>query len=94
MERANDQKACVGEREFEVWADDSYPPYVLVLYREEKEPPAFVVRDPIEQNRVVFSSHNYEEVCLWLGEDEFSRVDGRMKILEWWEQESYSKREI
>jgi hypothetical protein len=94
MERANEQEGPVGEREFEVWTDDSYPPYVLLLYREEKEPPVYVIKDPKEQNRVEFSSYSYEEACSWLCEDEYSRITGRMKILEWWEQESYRKREI
>jgi hypothetical protein len=45
MERANEQGGPAGEREFEVWTDDSYPPYVLLLYREEKEPPVYVKRN-------------------------------------------------
>jgi hypothetical protein len=94
MERANEQEGPVGEREFEVWTDDTYPPYLLLLYREEREPTAYVVTDRLEQNGVLFSSHSYEELCSFLREDEFSRVRGRMKILEWWEQEPYIKREI
>jgi hypothetical protein len=65
MESANEQEGPVGEREFEVWTDDSYPPYVLLLYREEREPATYVVSDPMEQHRVAFSSHSYEEVCSW-----------------------------
>ncbi|HEX6625568.1 MAG TPA: hypothetical protein VF064_17770 [Pyrinomonadaceae bacterium] len=76
----------LGEREYEVWADDSYPPYILVVIREEAEPPTFKVLGPSERNHVVFSSTDYDEVWWWLQEDEFHRVEGRAKILEWWEQ--------
>ncbi|MFL6228228.1 MAG: hypothetical protein ACJ741_05580 [Pyrinomonadaceae bacterium] len=78
----------LGERECEIWADESYPPFVLVLFREESIPPIFRVAD-IAEGKEVFSSSNYEEVIHWLLEDEFSRVEGRTKILEWWEQEGF-----
>jgi hypothetical protein len=93
-DRSPKQEGPLGEREYEVWADDQYPPYILLLYREERDPPAYVVTDPRENNKVVFSSHSYHEVCLWLSEDEFGLVEARMKVLEWWEQFSNSQAEI
>ena len=76
----------LGEREYEIWADESYPPYVLVVVRVEGHPPTFKVLDPKEQGREAFSSTDYVEVYHWLREDEFSRVAGRTKVLEWYEQ--------
>ena len=78
-------EAELGEREYEVWADDSYPPYILVVVRVA-ESASFKVLDPKEQSKEVFSSNDYVEVYHWLREDEFSRVEGRTRVLEWWEQ--------
>lgn len=76
----------LGEREYEVWADDSYPPYILLVVRTEGERPAFKILRPLEGNKVAFESDDYAEVRWWLLEDEFSLVEGRTKILEVWEQ--------
>jgi hypothetical protein len=76
----------LGEREYELWADESYPPNVLLTVRVEGQAPTFKIVDPKEQNKEVFSSNDYVEVYNWLREDEFSRVEGRTKVLEWWEQ--------
>jgi hypothetical protein len=85
-DRSPEQREALGEREYEVWADEQYPPYILVLYREEGDPPTYIVSDLRENNKVVFSSHSYEEVRRWLNEDEFGLVGARMKVQEWWEQ--------
>jgi len=77
-----------------VWADDEYPPYILLLYREERDPPAYVVTNPAKNNKVVFSSHSYDEICQWLSEDEYGLVEARMKVLHWWEQPSDSQPEV
>lgn len=79
-------QTALGEREYEVWADDSYPPYILLVVRAEGARPAFKVLDPLEGNKVAFASDDYDEVWWWLREDEYSRVEGRTKILEVWEQ--------
>jgi hypothetical protein len=69
MERANEQEGPVGEREFEVWTDDNYPPCVLLLYREEREPSAYVVMDPLEKNRVLLACFSSNLVPFSLNPD-------------------------
>lgn len=76
----------LGEREFEIWADDNYPPYILLVTRTDSDRPIFKITDP-RGSKELFSSKDYMEIVYWLREDEFSRVEGRAKILEWWEQE-------
>jgi hypothetical protein len=34
--------------------------------------------DPAESYKIIFSSISYEEAKLWLLEDEYERVDGRL----------------
>jgi hypothetical protein len=75
----------LGEREFEVWAEDNYPPYILLVTRTEGEEPVFKITDPRDKNKELFSSRDYMKIVHWLREDEFSRVEGETKILEWWE---------
>jgi hypothetical protein len=63
---------------YEVWADTTTdPPYVLVVRNNDKE---FVVTDPKTDDRAVFVSPVYNDVRLWLLEDEYIRVDGRMNF--------------
>ncbi|MEO1143555.1 MAG: hypothetical protein AAFW66_14645 [Pseudomonadota bacterium] len=66
---------------YEVWSDVS-PGYPYILILSAKEDGRFVVSDPKEGNKVVYSSNEYEEAKLWLLEDEFTLVSGRMTELE------------
>lgn len=62
----------------EVWLDDTLdPPYILVVREAES---GVEVLDPLEANRVVFASSDYEDVRLWLLEDEYEMVRGRTPI--------------
>ncbi len=62
---------------YEVWSDESFDePYLLVLGKTVRG--EIVVIDPKEHNKVVFRSNDYDEAKLWLLEDEYTLVDGRM----------------
>jgi hypothetical protein len=63
----------------EVWADDTTdPPYVLLVRPSPKEPDQILVQDPKSNYSVVFRAGNYEAVKMWLLEDEYVRVEGRV----------------
>jgi hypothetical protein len=64
---------------YEVWADEALPfPYLLLVMPSQGGGTGVVVIDPKEGNRVVCSSADYDAAKLWLLEDEYHRVDGRM----------------
>lgn len=59
----------------EVWIDRGLdPPYVLLVMPNES---GCVVRDP-QNGTIAHEGRDYETVKLWLLEDEFTQVDGRM----------------
>jgi hypothetical protein len=61
----------------ELWIDPTAsPPYVLILLSDDSG--YSQVYDPAQNYQVVFSSSTYEEAKLWLLEDEYERVDGRL----------------
>lgn len=63
---------------YEVWADDGLdPPYVLILIpRHEGKVDVF---DP-KEGRVALEAANHDEAKLWLLEEEYTRVEGRMDV--------------
>ena len=64
---------------YEVWADDGLPqPYLLVMTGTAAC--GVVIRDPQEGRKVVYQAPDYESAELWLLEDEYRRVQGRMTI--------------
>jgi hypothetical protein len=61
----------------EIWVDPtSVPPYVLMLLGDDED--NFCIFDPKEGYEIVFTSSSYEEAELWLLEDEYERVEGRL----------------
>jgi hypothetical protein len=52
-------------------------PYVLLVIANVAEK-TFSVVDPKEQYKVIFKASDYDAVKMWLLEDEYTRVDGRM----------------
>lgn len=67
---------------YEVWVDDGLtPPYVVVVIQHNAK--EICVHDPKENDRIIYSSETYEEVKLWLLEDEYIRVTGRMELNEY-----------
>ncbi len=61
----------------EVWIDPMQsPPYVLLLLGDEAK--GCYVFDPAERYRVVKAFQDYEEAQLWLLEDEYEPLEGRL----------------
>lgn len=61
----------------EFWTDPTArPPYALVLLG--KESGACQIVDPSEACKTVFSSPSYDEARIWLLEDDYERVEGRL----------------
>ena len=64
---------------YEVWADEGKAvPYVLLLLPNRDDQTGVVVVDPRENCRVVHHASDYDTAKLWLLEDEYTRVEGRM----------------
>lgn len=65
---------------FEVWYDEGselLPAYLLIVVPDLDNPGQVKVYDPLEQ-RIIHNGQNYEETRLWLTEDEYRLVEGRM----------------
>ena len=61
----------------ELWVDPTaIPPYILVLLADKQG--NCCIYDPKERDKLVFASSSYEEAKLWLLEDEYERVEGRL----------------
>ena len=68
----NDTWECL-----EAWVDPTGDrPYILVLLQTGSG--LWQIKDPAENYRVLFSTHSYEEAKLWLLEDEYECVEGRL----------------
>jgi hypothetical protein len=61
---------------YEVWVDEGLTsPYVLLVLPDTGN--KVVVFDP-KENRIAYQASRYEDAKLWLQEDEYRRVEGRM----------------
>ena len=56
------------------------PPYVLILLGDNEG--NCCVYDAAEGYKMVFASSSYEEAKLWLMEDEYERIEGRLQVEE------------
>jgi hypothetical protein len=64
---------------YEVWVDESTDvPYALFVFPDTARIGGIVIIDPKEGDKVVYVASTYEEAKLWLLEDEYTRVEGRM----------------
>jgi hypothetical protein len=66
---------------FEVWfteGHDVIPTYLLIVTPDPKQLDLVLVLDPYEKNGVVHQGQNYDDTRLWLSEDEYYLVDGRV----------------
>ena len=66
---------------FEVWFDegeDALPTWLLIVTPDKASPGKVVVYDPQENYRVVHQGQSYDATRLWLQEDEYSLIHGRM----------------
>jgi hypothetical protein len=63
----------------EVWIDPMLaPPYVLLLLADKSG--KWSIYDPAKDYQVIFSSDNYETAKLWLLEDEYEPMEGRLSL--------------
>lgn len=63
---------------YEVWSDDADPtPYVLIV-RPSPEGRGIVIVDPQKGHKIIRVAEDYASAVLWLSEDEYTRVEGRM----------------
>ncbi len=61
----------------EVWIDPMLtPPYVLLLLADATG--KCQIYDPAKGYQVIFTSENYEAAKLWLLEDEYEPLEGRL----------------
>jgi len=64
---------------YEVWADESSDiPYLLLLCPNKHNPNELLIIDPKENNSVIQTMASYNEAALWLAEDEYTIIKGRM----------------
>lgn len=60
----------------ELWIDPTaVPPYVLLLLGRKEN---CCIYDPSKDYKLVFATSSYKEAKLWLLEDEYERVEGRL----------------
>ncbi|MBH8562743.1 hypothetical protein I8748_11220 [Nostoc sp. CENA67] len=65
----------------EVWIDPMLsPPYILLLLCDSEE--NCQIYDPAQGYKVIFSSQSYETAKLWLLEDEYEPITGRLLATE------------
>ncbi len=64
---------------YEVWIDDSAP-YLLVVTPDANDLSRILVLDPAEKYATVHHDNDYEAVKLWLLEDEYYMVRGRVLV--------------
>ena len=65
---------------YEVWVDESTTiPYILFLCPDPDNPGGMLIIDPKESNPVINKFSDYDTAALWLNEDEYTMVDGRME---------------
>lgn len=65
----------------EVWVDPMQsPPYVLLLLGDKSG--SCLIIDPVEQYKLINRSDSYDEAQLWLLEDEYEPLQGRLSEAE------------
>ena len=64
---------------YEIWVDESPTvPYVLFLISNPNGAGGIAVIDPKENDKVVHKSPDYESAKMWLLEDEYIQIVGRV----------------
>ena len=66
---------------YEIWAEENDDiPYLLFLCEDLSKEDKFAIIDPKENNKIIKLFSSYDLAKLWLLEDEFTLVRGRMPI--------------
>lgn len=69
------------EKWYEVWVDESTKvPYILFVCPDPNNSGGILIIDPKQNNQVTQKLLDYNTAVLWLTEDEYTRVEGRMEI--------------
>lgn len=66
---------------FEIWfteGSEVLPTYLLIVAADNANWAGIRVVDPLKRNEVVFVGSTYEEVCMFLWEDEYEQIEGRV----------------
>jgi hypothetical protein len=62
----------------ELWIDPTAtPPYVLMLLGNKDD--CWCIIDPAKEYQIIFAATSYKEAKLWLLEDEYESVNGRLR---------------
>ncbi|MDJ0661431.1 MAG: hypothetical protein QNJ42_18360 [Crocosphaera sp.] len=65
----------------EIWINSTaIPPYLLILLGDDQG--NFAIYEPKENYQLIYAYSSYDEAQLWLLEDEYERVEGRILIEE------------
>jgi hypothetical protein len=63
----------------ELWVDTTaIPPYVLMLLGDDQQ--NYCIFDPTQNYKIIFACSSYQEAKTWLLEDEYERVEGRLRV--------------
>lgn len=66
---------------YEVWVDEGLDvPYVLLVRPCGADSARVEIIDPFQRCQVVYQAQDYESAKIWLLEDEYTRVEGRMLL--------------
>jgi hypothetical protein len=85
------------DRWFEIWftdGEDIVPTYLLLVSPDKERPGGVVVNDPQMNYATIYRGQNYEDTRLWLEEDEYSLVKGRVFPDDGWPLETKNPRII
>jgi hypothetical protein len=69
------------DRWFEIWyvdGEEVEPSSILIVTPDRNNPDCVVVLDPQDNHAVVHKGQSYEDTRLWLREDEYSLIKGRV----------------
>ena len=65
---------------YEIWVDESTEvPYVLFVCPDRNDFNRIIIIDP-KEDKIIENMPNYEMAKDWLCEDEYTLVNGRMKV--------------
>jgi hypothetical protein len=72
--------AIYDDKWFEIWYVDGVdvtPSHLLIVTPNPKSASQILIIDPFEKGKIIFEAKDYEAATDWLGEDEYTVVDGR-----------------
>lgn len=73
--------ATYEDKWFEIWYVDGVdivPHHLLIVTSNPENRSRVLIIDPYDNGKVVYEAKNYDDATDWLGEDEYSLVNGRI----------------